>query len=203
MRRSKIECEETRRSIIYSALDLFVTHGVMNTTMDMIAMSVNLTRSGVYWHFKGKEKVLEAVLSEKISPACYLKNNLLEWLKSSSKENVLSVFSRSLKVYARGASFEGKVARICYLERHCSLTLENYYQKELDIYDEISSLMQPKRENEDGKGEKCIFRGRGLVTLWRAFLREAIQSSRVEHALEIYVSIASSAFDGDDFINSD
>ncbi len=62
-RRTKAEAERTRQSILAAALDLFVATGYERTTFEDVARRIGLTKGAVYWHFKSKPELLEALVS--------------------------------------------------------------------------------------------------------------------------------------------
>ncbi|MFV3378332.1 TetR family transcriptional regulator [Pseudomonas sp. NY11226] len=67
-RKTAAEAEETRQRIIDAAVGVFASLGVSDTTLDLIAKKAGVTRGAVYWHFNGKQEVLEAVLSSRRHP---------------------------------------------------------------------------------------------------------------------------------------
>ncbi len=68
MRRTKEEAEQTRLKIIAAALDLFSRNGYSNTTLAMIAQAAGFSRGPIYWHFKNKDELYEAVLGYSQTP---------------------------------------------------------------------------------------------------------------------------------------
>ncbi|MGF6147943.1 Toluene efflux pump ttgABC operon repressor [Kingella potus] len=69
MRKTKEEAQKTREQLMQSALDTFLEHGVARTSLAAIARNAGVTRGALYWHFKNKEDLFEA-LFEKIFLAC-------------------------------------------------------------------------------------------------------------------------------------
>ncbi|MCC6958728.1 MAG: TetR/AcrR family transcriptional regulator [Dehalococcoidia bacterium] len=53
--------DETRSRIIQGALELFARDGFDNTTVRGIARRVGLTDAALYYHFKSKREILEAI----------------------------------------------------------------------------------------------------------------------------------------------
>jgi TetR/AcrR family acrAB operon transcriptional repressor len=62
-RRTKEDALETREAILDAAEDCFLEHGLSRTGLEAIALRAGVTRGAVYWHFKNKEEVLEAVVN--------------------------------------------------------------------------------------------------------------------------------------------
>lgn len=61
-RRTKEESEATREGILNAAELCFLEEGVFRTTLERIAIRAGYTRGAVYWHFKNKLEVLDAVM---------------------------------------------------------------------------------------------------------------------------------------------
>ena len=68
MRRTKEDAEKTRLKIIEAALTLFSRNGYSNTTLAMIGTEAGFRRGPIYWHFKNKDDLFEAVLAYSQQP---------------------------------------------------------------------------------------------------------------------------------------
>jgi AcrR family transcriptional regulator len=53
--------EDTRTRLLHTALRLFTEHGVEGTSLQMIADALGITKAAVYYHFKTKAEITEAV----------------------------------------------------------------------------------------------------------------------------------------------
>lgn len=62
MRRTKEAAEQTRESILNAAERVFFEHGVARTTLEQIAQTAAVTRGAIYWHFKDKAELFNAVV---------------------------------------------------------------------------------------------------------------------------------------------
>lgn len=60
-RRTALQADETRMSIIRAAGRVFCAAGFAGTTLEEIARNAGVTRGAVYWHFENKHNVLENV----------------------------------------------------------------------------------------------------------------------------------------------
>lgn len=60
-RRTKAEAEETRQKILDAAERLFFIDGVSRTSLEHIAAEAGVTRGAIYWHFKNKVELFEAL----------------------------------------------------------------------------------------------------------------------------------------------
>ncbi|WP_311195329.1 TetR family transcriptional regulator [Suttonella sp. R2A3] len=61
MRRTKAEAEQTRQSLLDAALALFSEQGYESTSLAEIARTAGTTRGAIYWHFKNKADMLNAL----------------------------------------------------------------------------------------------------------------------------------------------
>ncbi len=66
VRKTKEESEKTRLLILNTALDVFSEKGFVRSTLKDIATRAGMTRGAIYWHFKDKVDLFEA-LSQYIS----------------------------------------------------------------------------------------------------------------------------------------
>jgi AcrR family transcriptional regulator len=63
-RKTKAEAAITRRRILKASLDLFAEKGYERATLDDVARRIRLTKGAVYWHFKSKPELLEALVAD-------------------------------------------------------------------------------------------------------------------------------------------
>lgn len=59
---------DTRDRILDAAEDVFYDKGYSNTTLNEIAEAASVTRGAIYWHFKNKEDLFEAMCSRVRQP---------------------------------------------------------------------------------------------------------------------------------------
>lgn len=67
-RKTKQEALETRCSILDAAEQLFLSQGVSNTSLQDIAQAAQVTRGAIYWHFKDKAEVFNAMMERATMP---------------------------------------------------------------------------------------------------------------------------------------
>ena len=60
-RKTKQQALETREAILDAAAKVFYANGVARSGLKEIAEQANVTRGAVYWHFKNKEDLFEAL----------------------------------------------------------------------------------------------------------------------------------------------
>jgi TetR/AcrR family transcriptional regulator, acrAB operon repressor len=63
-RKTKEEAEKTRQNILDAAFDVFTNKGFMRTTLSDIAATAGVTRGAIYWHFKDKVDLFNALSDE-------------------------------------------------------------------------------------------------------------------------------------------
>ena len=61
MRKTKAEALKTREELLLSALDTFYERGISRASLNEIAQTAGVTRGALYWHFKNKEALFEAL----------------------------------------------------------------------------------------------------------------------------------------------
>lgn len=61
VRRTKAEAEKTRSQILDAAEDMFLEMGVTRTSLEVIARKADVTRGAVYWHFRNKSDLIDAM----------------------------------------------------------------------------------------------------------------------------------------------
>lgn len=61
MRRTKEEAEQTKKDILEAATRVFSSKGVAKTTLEDIARDAGVTRGAIYWHFRNKKEIFDAL----------------------------------------------------------------------------------------------------------------------------------------------
>ncbi|MYL22504.1 TetR family transcriptional regulator [Halomonas alkaliantarctica] len=61
-RKTKAEAAATREALLDAAEEMFIQHGVARTSLEQIARHAGMTRGAVYWHFKNKADLFQAML---------------------------------------------------------------------------------------------------------------------------------------------
>ncbi len=63
-RKTKEEAEKTRLKLLDAALTVFSKKGYVRSTLNDIAKEAGVTRGAIYWHFKDKANLFEALSDE-------------------------------------------------------------------------------------------------------------------------------------------
>lgn len=70
-RKTPAETARTRRRILEAASEVFSRDGIANATLEQIARQAGVTRGAIYWHYKGKQDLLQALFGEQKLPLEY------------------------------------------------------------------------------------------------------------------------------------
>ena len=68
MRRTKEDAQQTREQLIDAAEVVFAERGVSRTSLQEIAKAAGLTRGAIYWHFKDKAELFNAMMARTTMP---------------------------------------------------------------------------------------------------------------------------------------
>jgi TetR/AcrR family acrAB operon transcriptional repressor len=68
-RRTKEEARETRTRILDAAENVFYDKGVAHASLEDIAAAAEVTRGAIYWHFKDKGELFDAMMNRVVLPA--------------------------------------------------------------------------------------------------------------------------------------
>lgn len=67
-RKTPEEAAHTRQDIISAGARVFCRDGIAGATLEAIALEAGVTRGAIYWHFDGKQGLLQALLNAQPSP---------------------------------------------------------------------------------------------------------------------------------------
>lgn len=93
-RRTKAEAEQTREQILDAAEAVFLDRGVARASLEEIAQAAGVTRGAVYWHFRNKADVFDAMYCRVHLPMEDLFNQVLALEDGEAVDALgISVFS--------------------------------------------------------------------------------------------------------------
>jgi len=125
--------EEYRKKIIVTSGRIFSRYGYKKTTMDEIAAELKMGKSSVYYYFKSKEEIFEAVV---LYEANVLRNELTKAIKSveSPVEKMRNYVFVRMKTFEKlsnyyNAIFDKNLAHFNFIE----MIREKYDREELAI----------------------------------------------------------------------
>src|SRR5436853_7028091 len=67
-RRTRKEALETRNRILDAAETVFHERGVAHASLEEIAATAEVTRGAIYWHFKDKAELFDAMMQRVVLP---------------------------------------------------------------------------------------------------------------------------------------
>ena len=67
-RRTKEDAEVTRNRLLDAALEVFYAKGVGGASLSDVAQAASLTRGAIYWHFKDKSDLFDAMMQRATLP---------------------------------------------------------------------------------------------------------------------------------------
>jgi TetR/AcrR family acrAB operon transcriptional repressor len=94
VRKTKEEALETRHAILDAAERVFQEKGVSHTSLAEIATAAGVTRGAIYWHFRNKADLFDAMIQRVFDP---LESKLAE-LQAHTNENPVDML-RAIAVY--------------------------------------------------------------------------------------------------------
>src|SRR6478735_7796316 len=69
VRRTKQEAHETRNRILDAAEQVFHDRGVAHASLEDVAAAAKVTRGAIYWHFKDKAELFDAMMQRVVLPS--------------------------------------------------------------------------------------------------------------------------------------
>ena len=130
-RRTKEDALATRHSLLDAAELLFQAQGVSRTTLNDIARKANTTRGAIYWHFKDKADLFNAMMARVTLPLeqAFQFQHSQEELNACPIEWVRQVLSRALNQIARDPRtrrvFEVATQKVEYVDELQSVRLRH------------------------------------------------------------------------------
>ncbi|WP_312495189.1 TetR/AcrR family transcriptional regulator [Anaerosporobacter sp.] len=81
--------EQTQERIVEASIKLFIEKGYEQTTIQDILDALNLSKGGLYHHFKSKEEILEAVKQKRAQYAADMLHDLIDNTKAANAKEKL------------------------------------------------------------------------------------------------------------------
>lgn len=97
VRRTKEEAQATRTRILDTAELVFERRGVSRTTLNEIAQAAGLTRGAIYWHFKDKADLFNAMMQRATLPMEEAANRSDDPMLKDALEHIRSSFLNALR----------------------------------------------------------------------------------------------------------
>ena len=90
-RRTKEEAQATRDNILDAAERIFHRKGVANASLEEIAAGADVTRGAIYWHFKDKAELFDAMMQRVVLPV----DEMLETADCCAQADPLELLRRA------------------------------------------------------------------------------------------------------------
>jgi AcrR family transcriptional regulator len=100
-RRTKDEAEKTRTAILDAAEKVFYARGVTRSSLEQIAEEAKVTRGAVYWHFKDKPALCDAMAKRIFLPYEDMLAKLAAKPSNEPLEDLKKASLHALKMMAR------------------------------------------------------------------------------------------------------
>jgi TetR/AcrR family acrAB operon transcriptional repressor len=108
VRKTKEEAEATRRSLLDAAEHVFHARGVAGTSLQHIAEAAGVTRGAVYWHFKDKAELFNAMMDR----VCLPFEESTEALERAGAHEALDQLRSRLALVLERMSEDAQVRRV-------------------------------------------------------------------------------------------
>lgn len=187
MKRTKEEAEETRLTIIACALELFARQGVVQTSLVQVANAAQVTRGAIYWHFKNKMDLFDAVWEHYSEPFNRLGRAGLEVSEPDPLGRMMELFRFLLLAATERKEFEN-MFRICMNSDSCKDQDAQFHAHFESMRDEWDAERQQTLQNAIQKGQlptdlDVRKASRFMHIMIEGYLREALKKPQ-EQILE-------------------
>ena len=93
MRKTKTEALKTKEHLMLAALETFYRKGIARTSLNEIAQTAGVTRGALYWHFKNKEDLFDALFQRICDD---IENYMSKDTENNAEGQSWAVFHRTL-----------------------------------------------------------------------------------------------------------
>ena len=114
VRRTKEEAEATRTRILDAAERIFRAKGVASASLEQVARAARLTRGAIYWHFRDKTELFEAMMQRVALPA----QAMMERAEREGAADPLEALRRSACEVLLRAARDPQVRRVFEISYH-------------------------------------------------------------------------------------
>jgi TetR/AcrR family acrAB operon transcriptional repressor len=114
VRRTKEEAQETRERILDAAEVVFHDKGVAHSSLEEVAAQANVTRGAIYWHFKDKGELFDAMMQRVALPA----EEMLEAAGGVGDSKPLDVLRRATVEVLLRTARDARVQRVFDIAYH-------------------------------------------------------------------------------------
>lgn len=144
VRKTKEEAQETHATLLDAAEQVFASKGVTNTTLNDVAMAAGMTRGAIYWHFKDKNDLFQAMCDRAFLPMEVLLNEVT----SSCQEDPLAELRRLNLHFLKQVASNDRQRRVFDILFHrceknsVQKVFESESEKRKECLNQVESLFQ-------------------------------------------------------------
>ena len=113
-RRSKEDALATRNSLLDAAERVFLAQGVAGTSLNDIALAAGTTRGAIYWHFRDKADLFNAMMDRVVMPL----QSALESVQEPGGEDPLPRLKKALRAALRQTAGDPQTRRVFEVATH-------------------------------------------------------------------------------------
>lgn len=111
MKKTKADAQKTRNALLASALEIFFKRGVSRASLQEIAINAGLTRGALYWHFKNKEDLFDALFQQMFNQiSMQLQHDI-----STSSPDILNNFIQTIQQLFQRLTTDSDYYRFCHI----------------------------------------------------------------------------------------
>lgn len=135
VRRSKEDALATRNALLDAAEHVFLMQGVAGTSLNDIAQAAGTTRGAIYWHFKDKADLFNAMMDRVALPL----QQALSLVDAGEEEDPLPCLKKALRTALRQTVqdpqtrrvFEVATHKVEYVDSLCAVRARHIETREL------------------------------------------------------------------------
>ena len=113
-RRTKEEALETRARILDAAERVFHAQGVAHASLEDVAAAAEVTRGAIYWHFKDKAELFDAMMQRVMLPA----EEMMDQAACCGETNPLALLRRCMLEVLLRTARDKRVQRVFEIAYH-------------------------------------------------------------------------------------
>jgi TetR/AcrR family acrAB operon transcriptional repressor len=133
-RRTKEDALATRNSLLDAAERVFLAQGVAGTSLNDIALEAGTTRGAIYWHFRDKADLFNAMMDRVVMPL----RCALESVQEPAGGDPLPRLRKALRAALRQTVQDPQTRRVFEVATH-----------KVEYVDSLCAVRQRHRENRD------------------------------------------------------
>ncbi len=144
VRRTKEEAQATRNRILDTAEMVFQEHGVSRTSLQDIAAAAGVTRGAIYWHFRDKAELFNAMMERVVLPL----ESQAHSRDAQASDDALAAIRDNFTFALRRAADDPQARRVFEIATH-----------KVEYVDELRAVRDRRLASRNG----CLAHGEGAL----------------------------------------